>query len=130
MDFSLGIKNHALCVLDNSELSGPSPFSTPTRSPRKKIPIYGAPLPKESRLTAPTVATVMRSLDTAQHSPIIKRLQTELNAQPSKAYLFRGPKFAKNLAAFQTTPPKRKRKVKKGKKGPSAKGKKRAAMRE
>jgi hypothetical protein len=98
---------------NTSVLSGGSPFRLSSPSPRKRDPVYIAPLPRDSRLVEPTVATVMRSLDTAQQSPVIKRLQRDLAEQTSKTYLFRGPKFAKNLASFQAADAKKKRKVKK-----------------
>jgi hypothetical protein len=125
LDGSLGIRNHALCVLDNSGISSSSPFSTPTGSPlrrrRQGDPVYIPPISRDSRLTEPTVSAVMRSLDAAKRSPVIKRLQRELSEQTSRAYLFRGPKFARNLASLELAGAKKKRKVKRrraGKKKP------------
>jgi hypothetical protein len=59
----------------------------------------------------------MRSLDAAKRSPVIKRLQRELSEQTSRAYLFRGPKFARNLASLELAGAKKKRKVKKRRAG-------------
>lgn len=61
---------------DTSGHSSFSPLSSPYRQRTRS-----APLSRDSRLCAPTVATVMRSLDTAQQSPVIKRLHREIEAQ-------------------------------------------------
>jgi len=68
---------------------------------RSSTPTYIAPLPSSSRLTVPTVTSVMRSLVTAQQSPVIRRLERTVHNKPSKTYLLHGDKLAKKLTQAQ-----------------------------
>lgn len=72
-----------------------------------------APLSATSRLNVPTVTSVMRSLLTAQQSPVIRRLEKAVHNKPSKTYLLHGEKLAQRLQAAEK--PAKKRKMKKRK---------------
>lgn len=116
MDYLLNTSTH---TSSSGAFSPPSsPLSSPHRRPSASTH-YPQPLSKDSRLCAPTVATVMRSLDTAQHSPVIKRLHRELQEQTSRAYLFRGSKLVHNLNHLkEQKAARRKKKVKRKKSKP------------
>ena len=75
-----------------------------------KKPISPIKIPNNSRLIIPTVATIMRNLDTVQSSPIIKKLQKEIIQADNKTYLFQGSKFMKNIEKFNKNNKKKRKK--------------------
>lgn len=93
-----------------------SPVASPTKR-RASTPTYIAPIAATSRLVVPTVNSVMRSLVTAQQSPVIRRLEQSVANKPSKTYLLHGDKLT--LAQEREDKASKKRRVKK-RKNPSA----------
>ena len=119
MDFLYGLRNHdASGAIDAdlylASLAGPTAAAGP-QSPKRRASSghYIAPLPTSSRLVVPTVTSVMRSLITAQQSPVIRRLEKSVQNKPSKTYLLHGEKLAQRLQAAEK--PAKKRKMKKRK---------------
>ena len=96
----------------------PSPAAAASSPPRRRAstPTYAAPpLASGSRLRVPTVNSVMRSLVTAQQSPVIRHLEKSVHDRPSKTYLLHGEKLAKKLEKAQQGKPAKRRKTKKRK---------------
>ncbi|KAJ1436659.1 hypothetical protein B484DRAFT_393106 [Ochromonadaceae sp. CCMP2298] len=70
-----------------------------------------------SRLTAPTFASVMRSLDTATNSPALRRMCSQgIGPSGGKVYSYKGSSLAKALLNSTDKAP-RKRRKRRGKKG-------------
>lgn len=106
MDFLYGLRGAfsaeeaAFLASPAAAAAGAGAGASPARR-RSSAPSYIAPLPSSSRLRVPTVTSVMRSLVTAQQSPVIRRLERAVHNKPSKTYLLHGEKLAKKLTQAQ-----------------------------